>query len=44
MMLECPNVAANDVAWEGLVTLITFIGLRECATVLVMHIVSHDLE
>ena len=44
MTLECPNVAANDVAREGLVTLIMFIGLREHVTVLVTHIVSCDLE
>ena len=44
MMLECPEMAANDVGWEGLVVLIALIGFRECAMSLVMDIVLHVLD
>jgi len=41
---ECPEMAANDVAREGLVTPIAFIGLRECATSLVTDIITRELD
>jgi len=44
MTPECPEMAANDVAREGLVAPIALIGLRERATGLVTDIVTHKLD
>ncbi len=44
MTPECPKMAANDVAREGLVAPIALIGLREGATSLVTDIVTYELD
>jgi hypothetical protein len=44
MTCGCPEMAANDVGQEGLVTPIALIGLRERATSLVTGVVIHKLE
>ena len=46
ILLTCegPEMAANDILWEGLIALITLIHLRECVTSLIMQIILHELE
>ena len=41
---EGPEMAANDILWEGLIALITLIHLRERATSLIMQIILHELK
>ena len=44
IMLECPKMAANDIAWEGFVVPTMLIGLQECVTSLVADIDIHEIE
>ena len=44
MALECPEMAANDVGWEGLVAPIALVRLGHRATSLVTDIIRHELE
>jgi len=41
---EGPDVAANDIFWEGLIAPIALIRLRERATSLTTLIVVHELS
>jgi len=41
---EGPEMAANDILWEGLIAPIMLICLWERATYLIMQIILHELE
>jgi hypothetical protein len=43
-MCEGPELAANDILWEGLIVPIMLICLRKRTTSLITDIILHELE